>query len=172
MPPTVILGAGIIGLSTAYYLSLSQTPSSIHIVEPSAELFSSASGFAGGFMAADWFPDSVSALGRLSFEEHARLARQFGGAERWGYRRSTGVSYTARGSGKGKRGDDWLRAGTSRASAATGGAVAEGEGGSPRWLAREEGDEVEVISEEGGMAQVYVLLSCGPLRIFCANDFN
>ena len=157
MPQTVILGAGIIGLSTAYYLSLTQPAgSSIHIVEASTSLFSSASGFAGGFLAEDWFSESVSALGKLSFDEHARLAREFGGAERWGYRRSTGVSYTtARGRGKGKRGDDWLRAGTSRAGAATGGsAVGVGEKGCPRWLAREEGDGVEVISEEGSMAQV------------------
>lgn len=52
---TVILGAGIIGLSTAYYLSRSgrTKPESIHLVDLNAELFHCASGFAGGFLAAD-----------------------------------------------------------------------------------------------------------------------
>ena len=52
---TVIVGAGIVGLSTAYYLSRSgkTRPESIHLVDASAELFHCASGFAGGFLAAD-----------------------------------------------------------------------------------------------------------------------
>jgi glycine/D-amino acid oxidase-like deaminating enzyme len=159
MPSTVILGSGIIGLSTAYYLSLAQEPSassSIHLVDPSPSLFSSASGFAGGFVAADWFSASVSALGRLSFEEHARLAREFGGGEKWGYRRSTAVSYSTGTEGRGRRGEDWLREGTSRADAA-GDEFGGGVEGIPRWLAREEGDGVEVISEQRAAAQVYVL---------------
>ena len=155
MPATVILGAGIIGVSTAYYLSFSLTPSSIHLIEPSPELFSSASGFAGGFLAADWFFASVSELGRLSFEEHARLAREFGGAERWGYRRSTGLSYSVGRKGE-KSGEDWLREGTSRADVA-GDGVSSKDDRLPGWLARKEGDVVEVISEKGSTAQVYVI---------------
>lgn len=52
---TVILGAGIIGLSTAYFLSQTgrTDPRSIHLVDASEELFHCASGFAGGFLAAD-----------------------------------------------------------------------------------------------------------------------
>ena len=52
---TVIVGAGIIGLCTAYYLSTSgrTKPQSIHLVDSSADLFRCASGFAGGFQAAD-----------------------------------------------------------------------------------------------------------------------
>lgn len=52
---TVILGAGIIGLSTAYYLAHAPDvdPTSIHIVESAEELFCSASGLAGGFLAED-----------------------------------------------------------------------------------------------------------------------
>lgn len=55
MSNTVILGSGIIGLSTAYYLSESGNtePESIHLVDPIAELFHCASGFAGGFLAED-----------------------------------------------------------------------------------------------------------------------
>lgn len=50
---TVIIGAGIIGLTTAYYLSQSGNtkPESIHVVDTSAELFHCASGFAAGFLA-------------------------------------------------------------------------------------------------------------------------
>lgn len=52
---TVIIGAGIIGLSTAYYLSRSgrTNAESIHLVDSSKELFHCASGFAGGFLAKD-----------------------------------------------------------------------------------------------------------------------
>lgn len=52
---TVIVGTGIIGCATAYYLSLSghTKPDTIHLVEASEELFASASGKAGGFLAAD-----------------------------------------------------------------------------------------------------------------------
>lgn len=51
---TVIIGSGIIGLSTAYYLSSSESeskPHNIHLVESSPELFRCSSGFAGGFLA-------------------------------------------------------------------------------------------------------------------------
>lgn len=174
MPQIVILGAGIIGVSTAYYLSLTQQPgSTIHLVEPSLELFASASGFAGGFLAADWFAEDVSALGKLSFEEHARLAREFGGAERWGYRRGTAVSYsTARGA-NGKRGDDWLRQGTSRAeAAAVGSGVIDDGQGVPKWIARWEGDSVDVISEVGSSAQVFVHMIAIPISSRYANGLN
>jgi glycine/D-amino acid oxidase-like deaminating enzyme len=43
MTTTVILGTGIIGVSTAYDLSLSRPPSTIHLVEASGTLFASAS---------------------------------------------------------------------------------------------------------------------------------
>jgi myosin-crossreactive antigen len=52
---TVIIGAGIIGCATAYYLANSGNtcPDTIHLVEVSPELFASASGHAGGFLAED-----------------------------------------------------------------------------------------------------------------------
>ena len=90
MDTTVILGTGIIGASIAYYLSQTQSPSSIHLVEASPTLFASASGFAGGFIAADWHAPAAAALGRLSFEEHHRLAQECGGREKWGFARSRG----------------------------------------------------------------------------------
>jgi glycine/D-amino acid oxidase-like deaminating enzyme len=52
---TVILGSGIVGLSTAYFLceSGNTDPKSIHLVDASSELFHCASGLAGGFLAED-----------------------------------------------------------------------------------------------------------------------
>jgi glycine/D-amino acid oxidase-like deaminating enzyme len=157
----IILGAGIIGTSTAYYLSQTQTPSSIHLVEPSPTLFASASGYAGGFLAKDWFSPSFAALGALSFEEHRRLAEEHNGREKWGYSRSTGTSYTP-GKGKtigSKNGTDWLRHGSSRAEAAAAGVsefVDDPAADEPTWLRRGVGDRVEVISEKGTTAQVWV----------------
>lgn len=56
---TVILGAGIMGCATAYYLAtLGNTrPDTIHLVEASSELFASASGRAAGFLAPDCTTD-------------------------------------------------------------------------------------------------------------------
>jgi len=65
MSSTVIIGAGIIGCATAYYLSEFKDidPSSIHLIESSTELFASASGKSGGFLAEDCtFPSSISVL--------------------------------------------------------------------------------------------------------------
>ena len=52
---TVILGCGIIGLSTAYYLTEEgrTNPENVHIVDSSPELFHCASGLAAGFLSAD-----------------------------------------------------------------------------------------------------------------------
>jgi glycine/D-amino acid oxidase-like deaminating enzyme len=55
MPATVIIGAGIIGTSTAFFQSeLSRAEAgNIHLVDASSELFYCSSGLAGGFMAKD-----------------------------------------------------------------------------------------------------------------------
>ncbi|KAK0723877.1 FAD dependent oxidoreductase [Apiosordaria backusii] len=153
---TIILGCGIIGLSTAYYLSLSSpNPQSITLIDPTPELFSSASGFAGGFLAKDWFSPALTPLGALSFDEHARLAAENNGREKWGYTPSTCISYIQHhdGSKQQKRGDDWLRSGTSRVNAAPA-ETEHDEGRRPVWLRKKDGDKVEVISEEGTTAQV------------------
>jgi len=54
-PSTVIIGSGIIGLCTAYYLSEvgNADPESVCVVDTSGELFCCASGFAGGFLVGD-----------------------------------------------------------------------------------------------------------------------
>ncbi|KAI1212513.1 FAD dependent oxidoreductase [Annulohypoxylon truncatum] len=149
MATTVILGAGIIGTSTAYYLSKHQPGSSIHLVEPSPELFASASGFAGGFLAKDWFSPASAGLGALSFEEHRRLAEREDGRSRWGYAASTSVGLSP--PTHKKRVDVWCRVGASRAEAASGAATAPAV--APEWLSGH-GGAVEVISGEGTVAQV------------------
>ncbi|RYO88399.1 hypothetical protein DL764_008726 [Monosporascus ibericus] len=162
MATTVILGAGVIGVSTAYYLSEHQPGSTIHLVEPSPELFASASGYAGGFMAKDWFSPASAELGALSFEEHRKLADKDGGAGKWGYAPSTSISLTA--SKNKKRVDAWCRDGASRAEAANGEPFP---GVPPSWLRRVEGDAVEVTSEEGTTAQVDPLHLCQHLLRKC-----
>ncbi|MCJ1289509.1 hypothetical protein MMC34_001042 [Xylographa carneopallida] len=154
---TVIVGAGIIGSATAFYLTQppsTTTASSIHLVESSPELFASASGYAAGFLARDWFSPSLASLGALSFDLHKELAEQNNGAEKWGYCRSTGTSLAEV---KGKRGDEWLRDGTSRAEAAATHNFMEGSG--PAWLTQSRNGKIEVISEDDSTAQV------DPLRL-------
>ncbi|KAI8627886.1 FAD dependent oxidoreductase [Xylariaceae sp. FL1651] len=157
MAATVILGTGIIGTSTAYYLSQHQPDSSIHLVEASPELFASASGYAAGFLARDWFGPAAAELGALSFDEHRRLAEREGGARKWGYARSTPLSLSPR-RGDGNGVDVWCREGESRAVAAGVGVIEDADGGSagsaPPWLRRRMGDRVELIGEEGTTAQI------------------
>lgn len=155
---TVIIGAGIVGVTTAYYMAENNNndakKNDIHLVETTPTLFASASGFAGGFMARDWMaPDSAS-LAALSFDQHAALAAKHDGAKRWGYALSTALSYGLPGGQKeGQRGEDWLRQGTSRSTAAP--AAAGGPKKSvPSWLNRTDGDRVEVLADDGTAGQV------------------
>ncbi len=93
---TIIVGSGVIGVSTAYYLSLhplydaKRTP--IHLIEATSEPFQSASGYAGGFLAKDWFSSASAALGELSFKLHKELANEFNGKRNWSYAKSTALS--------------------------------------------------------------------------------
>jgi glycine/D-amino acid oxidase-like deaminating enzyme len=92
---TVILGAGIIGLATAYHLALSlssTTPSSpttplqpsILVIEPSAHICPAASGQATGGLGDFGLGPETAALGKLSFEMFQELARS-GAGEKSGF---------------------------------------------------------------------------------------
>ncbi|KAK6341677.1 hypothetical protein TWF696_008745 [Orbilia brochopaga] len=158
----VILGAGIIGLSAASYLSSSYERAAITLLDSSPTLFACASGRAGGFLAKDWFASPSAPLAELSFRLHRDLSDANDGRTRWGYTRSTSfsLSRTRRATGgeeRVSRGDDWLREGTSRVDAAAGNG---GSGGSaqsrltaPEWLRASDG-EVERSSTGDTTAQV------------------
>ncbi|KAF2262647.1 FAD dependent oxidoreductase [Lojkania enalia] len=158
---TAILGGGIVGLSTAYFLSQSPKtrPQDVHIIDTSPKLFECASGLAGGFLASDWFAPSVASLGALSFRLHKELADKNNGSKIWGYSQSTGISLSQNsedavvGSG-----EDWLRDGTSRAQAA--GAKPSVGANGPVWLKMTDGGSMEVISQEGTTAQIDPLRFC------------
>jgi glycine/D-amino acid oxidase-like deaminating enzyme len=79
----VICGAGVIGTSIAYFLSLRGVD--VTVVER-ASVACAASGKSGGFLALDWCDGSpLEALARRSFELHGSLAEELDAD--WGYRR-------------------------------------------------------------------------------------
>ena len=154
---TVIVGSGIIGSATAYYLSQSPSstsPNDIHLIESSPELFASASGYAAGFLARDWFSPATTSLGALSFDLHRKLASEHDGASRWGYSKSTSASLKT---STGKRGDEWLREDVSRAEVAAEHDLANGN--IPKWLKRRIRNDLEIISDGETTAQVLVPMS-------------
>lgn len=150
----VILGGGIIGLSIAYYLSQSEKAQQIYIVDSAPRLLESASGYAGGFLARDWFDQRIAPLGELSFHLHRQLAESFDGQKRWGYAGSHVYSLSLDDAPAGVRGEDWLLAGTSRAQAA--GRNAQGhvnapgdklnKDGTPEWIAPQDNASWDVIA--------------------------
>lgn len=91
------LGGGIIGCTTAYFLtrhpSYSASNHNVTIIE-SQSVASGASGKAGGLLALWAYP---SCIVPLSYKLHAELAEKHGGAERWGYRALNCGSMTAKG---------------------------------------------------------------------------
>ncbi|KAK4942973.1 hypothetical protein LTR10_017357 [Elasticomyces elasticus] len=161
---TVILGGGIIGLATAYYLSLAKPPTEfepLHIVDSSPTLLTSASGLAGGFLASNWFSPAVSSLGALSFRLHRELAENHNGPHRWGYAPSHvySLSVDERGvsrAGKKEKADAWLQEGTSRAQLVQteGKGVMLNDDGTPAVFTPQEGGTLETIASPDECAQI------------------
>lgn len=88
-------GGGIIGATTAYYLTRdpSFNPAIHHItILEAAEIAAGASGKAGGLLGLWAYPQC---LVPLSYRLHAELAAEHGGVERWGYRELKCVKITA-----------------------------------------------------------------------------
>ncbi|KAF2000058.1 FAD dependent oxidoreductase-like protein superfamily [Amniculicola lignicola CBS 123094] len=166
---TFILGSGIIGLSTAYYLSQEGSTTKagdIHLVDSSPELFHCASGFAGGFLAENWFAPSVASLGALSFKLHKELADKYNGRRAWGYRPSTGLSYNQDSeSAIEGSGEDWLRDGTSRMTNV--GSREELNDNKPAWLKKDDGASLDFISEAKSTAQIDPARFCQFLQDEC-----
>lgn len=153
MASTVILGSGIIGLSTAYYLAKHQPGSTIHLVDSSPELFASASGYAGGFLAKGWHLGN--GLGPLSFSEHAKLAEEEGGLEKWGYKTVVSVDYRpGLPETDVQKGEHILFPGGSRTSVLKDVKRDMYPSEFPPWLRRLQGDEISVMDTEEGTAIV------------------
>lgn len=88
----VIVGAGIIGVCTAYFLVQhpKYDPEKYHITMiESKRVAGGASGKAGGLLALWAFPQQIVPL---SFRLHQELSDKYNGSEEWGYRRLTTVS--------------------------------------------------------------------------------
>ncbi|KAL2136908.1 hypothetical protein VTI74DRAFT_69 [Chaetomium olivicolor] len=83
----VIVGGGIIGCTTAYYLTrhpkFNPTLHTVTLLEATS-IAAGASGKAGGLLALWAYP---SCLVPLSYRLHRELAAEHNGAKRWGYRR-------------------------------------------------------------------------------------
>jgi glycine/D-amino acid oxidase-like deaminating enzyme len=151
MAQTVIIGSGIIGLSTAFYLADHQPGSSVHLVDSSEELFASASGYAAGFIAKDWHAKPTESLGELSFEEHVKLAEAEDGAGKWEFARSVALSYEPVRGGEGHQQQEHGH----RGGAAPGSAGDIGEETVwPKWLKVDHKDAVRVIDDGEGTAIV------------------
>jgi glycine/D-amino acid oxidase-like deaminating enzyme len=90
----VIIGGGVIGICTAYYLLTTGT-SNVTLVE-THEVAGAASGKAGGFLALDWHGPATNDLAALSWRLHKELAKEHDGENKWGYRLLDSVSYTCR----------------------------------------------------------------------------
>ncbi|KAJ7177886.1 FAD dependent oxidoreductase [Mycena filopes] len=95
----VVIGAGIIGCTTAYYLTrhpaFLRFKSTVTLLEASAHgAAQGASGKAGGLVAKWAYPKE---LVNVSFDEHVRLAKEHNGAERWGWRFVSTGSWEGRG---------------------------------------------------------------------------
>ena len=83
----VICGGGVIGCSTAYFLS--KRGAAVTVVERSG-IANAASGKSGGFLALDWCDGQpLQRLARRSFALHTELAAALGGETTWNYRRMT-----------------------------------------------------------------------------------
>lgn len=88
----IIVGAGIMGVCTAYFLVThpKYDPSKYHItIIESKRVAGGASGKAGGLLALWAFPKPIVPL---SFRLHQELSDMYDGEKEWGYRRLTTVS--------------------------------------------------------------------------------
>jgi hypothetical protein len=92
-PGVVILGAGVIGLSTAYYLALSLNENGtannslppIVVVDPSKHICPGASSQATGGLGDFGFGPRTSALGAFSYNLHKELALEHNGRETYAF---------------------------------------------------------------------------------------
>ncbi|WVQ78384.1 hypothetical protein IAT38_000470 [Cryptococcus sp. DSM 104549] len=110
-----IIGGGIAGVSTAYFLATHplRSPSTHITLIEGTKVAAAASGFSGGFLAKDWHGSATSSLSAMSFDLHGSLSEEFGGKEKWGYRTVDTLSIETDATRKSKRAPPlpWLPAG-------------------------------------------------------------
>ena len=84
----VVVGGGIIGASSLFYLAKhpQRRSTRLTLIEASSQLAPGASGKSGGFLALDWHGHATASLAELSYKLHAELAQKADGASKWGYR--------------------------------------------------------------------------------------
>jgi glycine/D-amino acid oxidase-like deaminating enzyme len=95
MPVIVIIGGGIMGTCTAYYLTRHPKfdPEKYRIVLIESEgVGCAASGKAGGLLARDWHQKPTASLAELSFDLHAELAKEWNGRTAWDFRHLKALS--------------------------------------------------------------------------------
>ncbi|KAH0537742.1 hypothetical protein FGG08_005490 [Glutinoglossum americanum] len=103
----VIIGGGIIGCTTAYYLTRHpRFDPSLHTITllEATNIACGASGKAGGLLASWAYPTNICGL---SFDLHGQLAEEHNGVEQWGYRRVRCGQLTATASDKAPRPVYW-----------------------------------------------------------------
>jgi glycine/D-amino acid oxidase-like deaminating enzyme len=119
-PPSrvIIAGAGIVGISTAYYLARNHNIP-VTVIDPTGTVAPAASGKAGGFLALDWNDGSpTQQLTRRSFALHQQLADELF-ADSIQYRRLTcaaiqvGRNTDRKPTGKKLQGIEWAQQGSS-----------------------------------------------------------
>ncbi|TNY24262.1 FAD dependent oxidoreductase [Rhodotorula diobovata] len=155
----VVLGAGIVGLCTAYYTLSLDPAAKVTLVEAArGTIAPGASSFAGGFLAfgTAWHEPPSQPLARLSGACHADLAERLEGDQRWGYRQCSAIGLNVGGVDEDRSKYRTLPGGKKEGRK-------EGEGGRlPRgeWV---EGEK-EVLSTEGGVAQLDPAAFCMTLH--------
>ncbi|KAL5339710.1 FAD dependent oxidoreductase [Aspergillus crustosus] len=101
----VIVGGGIIGCCSAYYItrhpSFNSSWHSVTLIE-AADIAGGASGKAGGLLALWAYPSNIVPL---SYKLHAELAKEHNGKDRWGYREVGCAQLVARGRPLGEKND-------------------------------------------------------------------
>lgn len=145
-----IVGGGIMGIMTAYYLVKSNRCKKVFVIEE-GELAGGASGKAAGFLAKRWHGGPTSSLGVLSYELHAQLANQFDGQKRYGYRTMPSISmHIEAGKGKGKQRikDDPLL----------------------NWMNGDNISDLELMEDDSGTAQVHPKLFCETIVEQCKKE--
>lgn len=91
--PTVIVGGGIIGLSTAYYLasdtwdkvSGKSSNNNIVVVEASSKICAGASGQNEGVAGDFGVKNEIMPLAKLSYDLHFQIAEEYKGKEKYGF---------------------------------------------------------------------------------------